>query len=345
MKRTFETEKEKARRRFHEAAALLGQTGEVLKRIPAEVREEAQEIRFRTGKPVSICTGNRTWFLTSTGALAPQVTALCPCIQPVQMQELFKVLCSYSLYSHEQEIREGYLTLRGGHRAGICGTAAVREGQILSIREISSICLRIAREKPGAADELFRRLGSTLEGGVLIAGAPSSGKTTVLRDVARQLASGNRGRYYRVAVVDERGEIGSACRGRAENDLGVSCDLLSGYPKAQGILQAVRVLSPEYILCDELGSERDVQAVEAGIFSGAAMIATVHAGNQRELSARPICRRILETGAFGSVVILAGRGEPGRIAGIYRAGDLLDEGSRAFAVGSSLHSCRTGGVA
>lgn len=331
-------------RRFEEAAEQLGKRGPLLHRVPTEVKAETQEIRFRVNRPVTLCTGNRTWFLTGSGALLPQVSAQCPIVNAGEMQELFRSLCAYSIYSREEEIREGYLTLRGGHRAGICGTAAVRGGEIVSLREITSICVRIARETPGAADEFFCRLGR-LDTGLLIAGPPSSGKTTVLRDLARQLAGGSRDGYRKVAVVDERGELGSAVQGGLQNDLGVSCDLLNGYPKAQGILQAVRVLSPEYIICDELGGNDDAQAVEAGMFSGAVMIATVHAGSREELLQRPVCRRMLETGAFGYVALLTGRRQPGKIAGIYKVGDLLGKDRGIDSVSSSLCRYRSGGVA
>lgn len=331
-------------RRFEEAAEQLGKRAPLLHRVPTEIKKEVQEIRFRTNRPITLCTGNRTWFLTDSGALLPQASSQCPLVGAGEMQELFRSLCAYSLYSREEEIREGYLTLRGGHRAGICGTAAVREGEIVSLRDITSICVRIARETPGAADELFRRLGR-LDTGLLLAGPPSSGKTTVLRDVARQLAGGSRDGYHKVAVVDERGELGSAVPGGIQNDLGVSCDLLNGYPKSQGILQAVRVLSPEYIICDELGGGEDAQAVEAGMFSGAVMIATVHAGSREELIRRPVCRRMLETGAFGYVALLYGRRQPGKIAGLYKAGDLLGQDHGTASAGSGLCRYRAGGVA
>lgn len=330
--------------RFEEAVEQLGRRGALLHRVPTQLKAETQEIRFRVHRPVTLCTGNRTWFLTGSGALVPQASSQCPTVGVGDMQELFRTLCADSIYSREEEIREGYLTLQGGHRAGICGTAAVRGGEIISLRDITSICVRIARETPGAADEFFHRLGK-LDAGLLIAGPPSSGKTTVLRDLARQLADGSRDGYRKVAVVDERGELGSAVQGGISNDLGVSCDLLNGYPKAQGILQAVRVLSPEYIICDELGGSEDAQAVEAGMFSGAVMIATVHAGSREELLQRPVCRRMLETGAFGHVALLYGRRQPGKIAGIYKVGDLLGKDRGADSVGGSLCRYRAGGVA
>jgi stage III sporulation protein AA len=241
------------------------------------------------------------------------------------MEESFRNLCSYSVYSHENEIRNGYITLSGGHRAGICGTAVLQSDSVSSVRGISSINLRISREIRGAADELLDRIWDRLAGGLLLAGAPSSGKTTILRDLARQLSSGVRGNLKKVAVIDERGEIAGTYCGVPQNDLGCCCDVLDGYPKAEGILLAVRTLSPDIILCDEIGSEREVGAVEQGLNTGVILIASIHAGSIEELVRRKQAIKLLRTGAFATVAQLDASKGPGKIAGIYKAGDLLAE--------------------
>lgn len=169
------------------------------------------------------------------------------------------------------------------------------------------------------------RLGNRLEGGLLIGGPPSSGKTTILRDLARQLSSGVRGNIRKVAVVDERGEIAGTYMGVPENDLGCCCDVLDGYPKAEGILLAVRTLSPDVVICDEIGSESEVDAVEQGLNTGVTMIASIHAGDAKELIRRKQAQKLLRTGAFETIAMLQKSYGPGGLSGIYKVGDLLAE--------------------
>ena len=243
------------------------------------------------------------------------------------IDETFRGICSYSVYSHQNEIKNGFITLSGGHRVGLCGTAVTSNGSIGSLRDISSINIRIARQVYGCANAVLQAVGKNLREGVLIAGAPASGKTTILRDMARQLSSGLCGDVRKVAVVDERGELAGTYRGVPQNDLGPCCDVLDGYPKGEGILQAIRSLSPEFIICDELGGLADVEAAAQGLNAGVGMISSVHAGNVRELLRRQQAVSLLHTGAFGYVVLLEGSREPGRVAEVYKAGELLAQGS------------------
>jgi len=213
--------------------------------------------------------------------------------------------------------------MKGGHRAGICGSAVVEEGEIVNIKDISSINIRIARSLSGVADAFLKMMANKQIKGVLLAGPPSSGKTTILKDIAKQLAGGYYGYNVKVAVVDERGELGAVYAGESKNDLGISCDVLDGYPKAQGMMQAIRCLSPDLIICDEIGTEQEARAVESCLNAGVRVIASVHAAGKEELRNRPSVRRLLATGAFDSIVLLKGRGAPGVIKAVYRAADLL----------------------
>lgn len=296
-----------------------------LDHLPVDVKKHVQEIRLRVNRPVCICCAGGTYFLNLGGRLTCRPVSESLVAEPQDMEESFRNLCSYSIYSHENEIRNGYITLSGGHRAGICGTAVLQSSSIGSVRNISSINLRISREIPGAANDILDQLGNSLSGGLLLAGAPSSGKTTILRDLARQLSSGMRGNLKKVAVIDERGEIAGTYMGIPQNDLGCCCDVLDGYPKADGILLAVRTLSPEIIVCDEIGSESEVGAVEQGLNTGVTLIASIHAGTVAELMRRKQALKLLMTGAFETVALLDAARGPGKIAGIYKAGDLLAE--------------------
>lgn len=328
--------------RFDTASkAVCDRLRRYLRLLPQDIKEQAQEIRLRVNRPVSVCCANGVYFLNENGRLSCRLDEKGLCASREDMEETFRNVCSYSIYSHQNEIKNGFVTLSGGHRVGICGTAVIVGGAVNGLRDISSINIRIARQMYGCADGIMRTLGKKISQGVLLAGTPSSGKTTILRDMARQLASGLCGNVRKVAVVDERGELAGTYQGVPQNDLGMSCDVLDGYPKGEGILQAIRSLSPEFIICDELGGFADVEAAAQGLNAGVGMIASIHAGSVQELLKRKQAVSLLETGAFANVVLLEGSREPGRVAGIYRAGDLLDQGIGAAAP----DSCRdVGGV-
>ncbi len=296
-----------------------------LKNLPPDVKKQTQEIRLRINRPVTICCPNGIFFIKRRGGLncTPDFDDLIA--DRDDLEESFRILCSYSIYSHENEIRNGYVTIQGGHRAGVCGTAVLQDGQIGGMRDISSVNIRVAREIPGCADKILTSLKENIAKGLLLAGPPSSGKTTILRDMARQLSCGVRGNIRKIAVVDERGEIAAAYQGVPQNDIGICCDVLDGYPKAEGILLAMRSLSPQIIICDELGTERETYAVEQSLNAGVGVIASMHAGNAAELMKRRQAVELLRTGAFPYVAVLGGSTMPGSIAGIYKAGDLLAE--------------------
>ena len=310
--------------RFDSASrALADRIKKCIKFLPADIKNQAQELRLRVNQPVSVCCTSGIYFLTQSGRLTCYPTGDMLIADKNDIDESFRNICSYSIYSHQNEIKSGYITLCGGHRVGISGTAVFREGTVTGMRDISSINIRIAREIPGAADEIFHVLKNNISSGLLLAGAPASGKTTILRDIARQISSGTFGDMKKVTVVDERGELAGTYMGVPQNDLGFCSDVLDGYPKAEGIMQAIRSMSPEFIICDELGGNDEISAVEQGLNAGVSMISSIHAGSIEELLKRKQAVTLLETGAFGNVAMLNGHDRPGTVTGIYKAGDLL----------------------
>jgi len=267
---------------------------------------DVHDIVLRAERPVCVYIRNKQMYLTETGCLTDSLTSQKLIItSSQQILECFNNSCGYSVYSHINEIKEGFITIGGGHRVGIAGTAVISAGLIHNIRDISTISIRISRQIKGCADRITNEY-MNYRGGLLICGSPSSGKTTLIRDVARLLSTDY---AQRVSVVDTRGEIASVCNGVCQNDVGL-CDVLDSYPRADGIIQAVRSLSPQHIICDEIGSPLDVEAILHGVNSGVRFVATVHAENKEELLSRKSVRGILSTGAFEKVVFLSGRDKP-----------------------------------
>ena len=312
---------------FAKAAAYLpAGLRECLARLPEDLTRRVQEIRLRAGGPVTLSAPDGEWRLDRNGVVSLHAGAPPMLCSQTQMEECFLRLCNYSVHTHQQEICNGFITTANGCRAGIAGSAVREGGRVVSVRNITSICLRIARRHDGCASELYRILVSRGRPcSLLICGEPSSGKSSLLKDLARQMSEGDNhgGRCFRVAVADERGEL-SGSGGLT------SCDVLKGYPKAEGIQQAVRCLAPDVVFFDELGTMEETSAVLEGLNAGVAAVTTAHCWDPASLLRRPQLRAALHSGAFDQIVFLKGRQYPGQIAQVIETGDLLAQGNRAF---------------
>ena len=289
---------------YRQAVGVLPrELAEPLLRLPPEQTAAVNEIRLRSGAPLVLTCRDGPRFV-SGGALQTSAAGQPVTVTPALIAATFERICGYSVHAHQAEMREGFITVKGGHRVGIGGTAVYRGDAAVTVKHITFLNIRIAREVPGAADGIYNALFRDDCPSVLIAGPPASGKTTVLRDLARQLAGGQRGRFLRTAVCDERGEIAAEAEGRPVHDVGENCAVLTGYRKADGIVTAIRCLSPQVIICDEVGQTDEVAAIRQGLSAGAAFIASVHAASREELLTRLPLRRLLATGGFDFVVLL-----------------------------------------
>lgn len=225
------------------------------------------------------------------------------CSPPFSAEEIadcFAEICRYSVYSFEEEIAQGFITLDGGHRVGICGTAVTKNGRITSLKDISGLNIRIAHQIYGCADELYARAFSDGLHSLLLGGRPLSGKTTVLRDLARRL-----GEHHRVVLIDSRSELAASVRGTPSFDVGLNTDVLCGCKKTEGIMLGIRSLSPEVIICDEIGNDED--AVEQAMFCGVKIIASAHAESIDQLKKRPSTRGLMPL--FERIAVLGERGQ------------------------------------
>lgn len=253
--------------------------------------DPVQEIRLRAGRPLAVGAYGREDWLSPAGKRTGRIQEALT-VSPEEVKECFLALCQYSIHSFTHEVAGGFLTLPGGHRAGLCGTAVLTSsGGVETQKHLSGINIRIARQKGGCADPILSQCyaGGARRGSLLLAGPPASGKTTVLRDLCRQL-----GKRYKVTVIDERGELAACWQGTPQNDIGPHSDVLDGFSKELGIPMALRVLSPDLIAVDEIGGEADSLAIERCLCAGVDLIATAHAGSAEELYRRPHLRRLLE---------------------------------------------------
>ena len=261
------------------------------------------EIRLRLGGPIGVVTEAGDLWVGETGAVPVGAAAACA---EEDLRRTLQLITGSSVYAWEDELGQGFCTLPGGHRAGLCGRAVCRQGRIRTQKAFGSINLRIARAVPGVAEPLLAQLGgrSGALPSLLLFGPPGSGKTTVLRDLCRQLSTGRPDhglRPRRVAIVDERSEIAACAEGRPQFDLGPRVDVLDGAPKAEGLGLLIRAMGPEVVACDEIGGPADAHALREAARSGVAVLATAHAGSAADLRRRPALRAALAAGAFDLV--------------------------------------------
>ena len=314
MQQDFQNRQDK---RFAQAAVCLSpRLYKALIPYFERFENSAQEIRLRLGRPLLVQCPDKAYYVTEEGLLTAEYENGLLCCSEQEMAAVFESLCGYSVYAKQDEILGGFITVDGGHRAGICGTAVTDSGKITNVRRITSINLRIAREHRECARPLYEKFADA-SGGLLICGAPCSGKTTVLRDLARLLSFD-----YSVSLIDERGELAGCTNGAFQNDIGL-CDVFDGYPKAEAMLQALRSMSPRVIMCDEIGGEADVAALKQCVNSGVRVIATMHAGSIVELKNRPVFQALTATGVFSDLVFLSDRYQAGCIEKTVGIGDLV----------------------
>ncbi len=284
--------------RFDTAVSCLGKKLKLIcDTVPFEIKSSCTEIRLRINKPVEIITMSGRVYITDSGISESAENCDDTLIRKTDLLNTFHSICGYSVHSHTEEIKNGFITIKGGHRAGICGTAVFTDGKISSVKDISSLNIRIAREIMNCAGKLYYILKKE-RCSMLIAGKPLSGKTTVLRDLARLLSTESK-----VSVIDERGELAGTYLTVAQNDLGM-CDVFNGYGKSDGIVHAIRAMSPEYIVCDEIGGKKDAEFIADAANAGVNMIASIHAQSMEELLRRKNTSRLFESLSFKYIVFV-----------------------------------------
>ncbi len=277
-----------------------------------------QEIRVRQGQPVLAYATGAEYLLGQKGFQTQAIGAVRASAEHIR--HLLATVSKNSLYALEEELRSGYVTVAGGHRIGLAGRAVVERGRVKTLKHITGFNIRLARQVKGCAKRLLPALVSStgLVDSTLIVSPPQAGKTTLLRDLARALSTGEGlKRGYKVSIIDERSELAACYQGVPQLDVGPRSDVLDACPKAEGMMMALRSLSPEVLVTDEIGRREDTEAIEEAVHCGVSMLVTAHGQSFEELERRPALASLLNQGAFGRFVFLSNRQGPGTIEGVY----------------------------
>ncbi len=279
---------------FDEAAGCLPRELRIAAQsLPEEIRSSCEEVRLRAGRCIS--------WSDPFGEHPILVSGQPLTVSEDDLRMMVELATRSSFHSALERLRSGFVTLKGGHRLGLCGTVSAEGERVRNFLHLSSVNLRIAREKPGVGAGLLPQLleGRTLKS-TLILSPPGNGKTTLLRDLVCQLSDGPQA--LRVGLVDQRGEVAALYHGVPQMNVGIRTDVIDGCPKSIGLLFLLRSMNPNVLAVDEITAPEDVDALTIAANCGVSLLATAHGGDRTDLERRPLYRRLLEQGIFRSLL-------------------------------------------
>ncbi len=276
--------------------------------LPTVLKERVVEIRLRVGKPLMIATSDKNYFIDRTGQAVSDPSS-AKNISFDMLREVVLCISGRAIHSRQSELIKGYITMSGGHRVGVAGVAVVQDGVVSDIKEISSLNIRIAKHRNLPSVEILRTVLSRPMFSLLIVGVPRSGKTTILKSIAKHLSDNQK----QVSIVDTRREIAPN-----PESFYSCCDVLSGYPRGEGMVSAIKSLAPDVIICDEVGDDDDVRAIRSASNAGVNLALSAHADSIATLKTRKVLATLLEGGVFTDIAILNSAKNPGVIKEVVR---------------------------
>ncbi len=269
---------------------------------------QLQEIRCRIHQPIELIFDHQVQMIQDH------------IIHRSQLTSILNQISAYSLYRMEGELREGYITIHGGHRIGLAGKVTVHKRQVHTLQHVTFLNIRIAKEHKGIAYSLLPYIYEGNYQQTLIVGAPKTGKTSLIRDIARFISEGwNHVPSRKVGLIDERSEIAASHQGLPTLHVGSRTDVLDQCPKAEGMMMMVRSMSPEVLIVDEIGSKEDVQAILEAMHAGVTVICTAHGNSLEDIQKRPSFIPLFSARAFSRIVSLDRAENPGTIDEVFDA--------------------------
>lgn len=281
-----------------------------------------EEIRLRSQKPLILNANNKDYFYNINSNKLDKRMNSPYIVSKEDIEQTFQIICKYSIHSFMDDIKKGFITLRGGHRVGLVGKVIVEDGQVKNIKHISSLNIRVSREIIGCSDKILKHVikGDNQVNNTLIISPPQCGKTTLIRDIVRNLSNGNEEYGFKgikVALIDERNEISGSYLGSSQMDVGIRTDIIETCPKDLGIVMLLRSMSPNLIVTDEIGSLDEIKALYTALNGGVSLITTVHGDSIEDIKNRKEMSNLLDQDLFKKVIILSAKKGPGTIEKIY----------------------------
>lgn len=281
-----------------------------------------EEIRLRSLKPLIVNSNNKDYFYNTRLNKLDLNMDNPYIVSKDDIEQTFQIMCKYSIHSFIDDIKKGFITLRGGHRVGIVGKTIIEDGQVKNIKHISSLNIRISREVLGCSDKVLKHIikGKDKINNTLIISPPQCGKTTLIRDIVRNISNGNEEFLFsgmKVALIDERNEISGSYLGVPQMDVGIRTDVIETCPKDIGIMMLLRSMSPNVIVTDEIGNIDEIKALYTALNGGVSLITTVHGDSIDDIRNRKELSNLLDSELFKKVIILSSKKGPGTIEKIY----------------------------